>query len=134
MTTQGSDVWRVEEKNGVFKDDWYRFKMSLEGGEEILRRDPYARQTAGGTSKWCVLTDLGREFEWTDWAPRPFDEYMIYELHVGSFTPEGTIEAATHKLEHIAGLGFTAVELMPMAEFSTAMEGWGYNPRQLLAL
>lgn len=50
---------------------------------------------------------------------------------MGSFTPEGTLAAAMEKLPHMASLGFTAVQLMPMAEHSDA---WGYNPRQLLSI
>jgi len=136
------DFWTATAEKDVEIGDQYRFRMETEGGTEpFYRRDPYARATLGGDSKWCVITDLGKSFEWSkvgeekkEWSPRPFDEYMIYELHVGSFTPEGTLNAAAAKLEHIMNMGFTAVELMPMAEFSLAMENWGYNPRQLLAL
>lgn len=53
------------------------------------------------------------------------------QLHVGSFTPEGTFAAATERLEHIAGLNFSAVQLMPICEHSDA---WGYNPRQLMSV
>lgn len=52
-------------------------------------------------------------------------------MQVASFTPEGTLAAAAAKLQHMASLGFTAVQLMPIAEHSDA---WGYNPRQLLSL
>ena len=48
-------------------------------------------------------------------------------MHIGSFTPEGTFEAAAARLGHVAGAGFTAVQLMPITEHSDA---WGYNPRQ----
>ncbi len=66
-----------------------------------------------------------------DWKPPAFEDYSIYELHVGSFTPEGTLAAAAARLEHVAALGFTSVQLMPLNEFGDA---WGYNPRQLLNL
>ena len=52
-------------------------------------------------------------------------------MHVGSFTPEGTFVAAAARLSHVAGLGFTAIQLMPITEHSDA---WGYNPRQLLSV
>lgn len=58
---------------------------------EIFRRDPYAR-AADYDSKWCYVDDCGVNFQWSDWSPRPFDETIIYEMHVGSFTPEGTLE------------------------------------------
>ena len=49
------------------------------------------------------------------------------QMHVGSFTPEGTFDAAAARLGHVASAGFTAVQLMPITEHSDA---WGYNPRQ----
>ena len=57
---------------------------------------------------------------------------MIYELHVGTFTPEGTFESAIEKLDHLAQLGVTHVELMPVAEFS-GKHGWGYDGVDLFA-
>ncbi|KXZ43862.1 hypothetical protein GPECTOR_78g49 [Gonium pectorale] len=106
-------------------------------GRTFTRRDPYARSADYG-SDWCFLDDP-EAFPWSDraddgtygWSPRPFDEYLIYEMHVGSFTPEGTLAAAAAKLEHVASLGFTAVQLMPITEHSDA---WGYNPRLPMAL
>jgi hypothetical protein len=67
-------------------------------------------------------------YKWAsaDWEPLSFDKYVIYELHVGSFTPEGTFGAALAKLDHIAAANYTAVQLMPITEHSDA---WGYNPR-----
>eukprot|EP00189_Rhodosorus_marinus_P009067 CAMPEP_0184752574 /NCGR_PEP_ID=MMETSP0315-20130426/43648_1 /TAXON_ID=101924 /ORGANISM="Rhodosorus marinus, Strain UTEX LB 2760" /LENGTH=547 /DNA_ID=CAMNT_0027231913 /DNA_START=1256 /DNA_END=2899 /DNA_ORIENTATION=+ len=136
VSRTGDDgYWSVAAGKEVKLGDLYRFRMETEGGTECFyRRDPYARHTTGGDSKWCVITDRGESFAWTDWEPRPFDENIIYEMHIGSFTEEGTLEAAIEKLDHVAGLGFTALELMPMAEFSHATESWGYNPRQLLAI
>lgn len=77
--------------------------------------------------------DDASAYKWqqTDWQPPTFDRYIIYEMHVGSFTPEGTFAAAQQKLQHVAATGFTAVQLMPIAEHSDA---WGYNPRQLMSL
>lgn len=68
--------------------------------------------------RWC----------WSDgdWAGRPWEEAVLYELHVGTFTPEGTFAAARRKLDHLTGLGVTAVQLMPVAEFPGA-RGWGYD-------
>ncbi len=58
--------------------------------------------------------------------PRPIIDHVIYELHVGTFTPEGTFEAAIPHLDGLAELGVTAIELMPVAEFPGA-RGWGYD-------
>ncbi len=60
------------------------------------------------------------------WRGRPWQEAVIYELHVGTFTEEGTFIAAIDKLPHLAEAGFTAVELMPIAQFP-GNRGWGYD-------
>lgn len=113
--------------------DAYCVRIYTHDGRTLSRRDPYAR-SAEYDSDWCFLDDPAG-FEWSaparEHAPRPYDEYLIYEMHVGSFTPEGTLAAATARLEHVASLGFTAVQLMPLSEHSDA---WGYNPRLLMAL
>jgi malto-oligosyltrehalose trehalohydrolase len=65
---------------------------------------------------------------WRDagWAGRPWHEAVIYELHVGSFTPEGTFRAAIDRLDHLACLGITAIELMPVGDFP-GRRNWGYD-------
>jgi len=67
-------------------------------------------------------------FEWTDggWRGRAWETMVFYELHVGTFTPEGTLAAAQARLDHLADLGVTAVELMPLAAFPGRW-GWGYD-------
>jgi maltooligosyltrehalose trehalohydrolase len=67
-------------------------------------------------------------FPWTDqqWHGRPLQGSVIYELHIGTFTPEGTLTAALGKLDHLVSLGVTTVELMPVASFP-GEHGWGYD-------
>jgi maltooligosyltrehalose trehalohydrolase len=67
-------------------------------------------------------------FPWTDrnWQPRPLSAAVFYELHIGTFTRDGTFTAAIAKLDHLVRLGITHVELMPVAEFSGS-RGWGYD-------
>jgi maltooligosyltrehalose trehalohydrolase len=67
-------------------------------------------------------------FEWHDdkWFGIPIENYIIYELHVGTFTPEGTFEAVISHLDELAATGFTAIELMPVAQFPGA-RNWGYD-------
>jgi len=74
-------------------------------------------------------------FEWTDegFQPRPLAGGIVYELHVGTFTPEGTLDAAIGKLDYLADLGITHVELMPVAAFAGA-HGWGYDGVALFAV
>jgi malto-oligosyltrehalose trehalohydrolase len=67
-------------------------------------------------------------FEWRDggWRGRPWHETVLYELHVGAFSPEGTYAGVAAKLDHLAALGITAIELMPLAEAPGA-RNWGYD-------
>ena len=73
-------------------------------------------------------------FRWTDgrWQAPPLSSAVIYELHVGTFTPEGVFGAAAGKLGHLVDLGVTHVELMPVCEFSGPW-GWGYDGVDLYA-
>ena len=67
-------------------------------------------------------------FEWPDddWRGRPWEEAVLYELHVGTFTPQGTFAAATERLDYLADLGVTALEVMPVADFP-GRRNWGYD-------
>jgi maltooligosyltrehalose trehalohydrolase len=73
-------------------------------------------------------------FGWTDerWQAPPLSSAIVYELHVGTFTPEGTFESAIARLPHLVDLGVTHVELMPVQEFSGDW-GWGYDGVDLYA-
>ncbi len=67
-------------------------------------------------------------FEWPEdgWPGRPWEEAVLYELHVGTFSPEGTFAGVEARLDYLAGLGVTALELMPVADFPGS-RGWGYD-------
>jgi maltooligosyltrehalose trehalohydrolase len=73
-------------------------------------------------------------FRWSDehWNPPPLSSAIVYELHIGTFTPDGNFEAAVERLPHLVDLGVTHVELMPVAEFS-GDRGWGYDGVDLYA-
>jgi maltooligosyltrehalose trehalohydrolase len=74
-------------------------------------------------------------FTWSDqkFQPPPLASSVIYELHIGTFTPEGTLDAAIGKLDYLAGLGITHVEPMPVASFA-GDRGWGYDGVALFAV
>jgi maltooligosyltrehalose trehalohydrolase len=67
-------------------------------------------------------------FEWEDdgWRGRPWEETVFYELHVGTFSPEGTFAAVNERLDYLTDLGVTAIELMPVADFP-GTRNWGYD-------
>lgn len=71
---------------------------------------------------------VSRDFEWHDagWRGVPLGDYLIYELHVGTFTPEGTFDAVITHLDELKDLGITAIELMPIAQFP-GTRNWGYD-------
>src|SRR6185312_4671354 len=73
-------------------------------------------------------------FAWRDakWRGRPWEEAVIYELHVGTFSPEGTFKGVSQRLDYLAELGVTAVELMPVADFP-GKRNWGYDGVLLFA-
>ena len=101
----------------------YRFVV----GEGLLVPDPASRfnpDDVHGASE--VVDPLA--YRWRDaaWRGRPWHEAVIYELHVGTFTAEGTFAAAAAQLPALAALGITAIELMPVADFPGA-RNWGYD-------
>ncbi|MFN0070556.1 MAG: malto-oligosyltrehalose trehalohydrolase [Chloroflexota bacterium] len=74
------------------------------------------------------------QFAWTDstWQPPAFSSAIVYEMHVGTFTPLGTFDSAIERLDHLVDLGVTHLELMPIAEFP-GTRGWGYDGVDLYA-
>jgi maltooligosyltrehalose trehalohydrolase len=74
-------------------------------------------------------------FAWSDqdWQAPPLSSAFIYELHLGTFTPEGTLKAAEYRLDYLKALGVTHVELMPIANFP-GKRGWGYDGVDLYAI
>jgi maltooligosyltrehalose trehalohydrolase len=89
--------------------------------------DPAARAQDGDVHAPSRLIDP-HAYEWKSehWCGRPWEESVIYELHSGSFTGEGTFAGIEKKLDHLVKLGVTVVELMPVAQFS-GNRGWGYD-------
>ena len=90
------------------------------------RPDPASRfqpQGAHGPSQV-----VNPQFAWKDddWCGLPLEDYIIYELHVGTFTPEGTFDAIVPHLDELRDLGVTAIELMPVAQFP-GNRNWGYD-------
>ncbi|MBW9091960.1 malto-oligosyltrehalose trehalohydrolase [Rhizobium wenxiniae] len=102
-----------------------RYKFGLPDG--LMVPDPASRHQPQDVQGASEVVDL-KCFEWTanNWSGRPWEESVIYELHVGSFTPEGTFRAAIEKLAHLAEIGVTAIEIMPVSDFP-GRYNWGYD-------
>jgi maltooligosyltrehalose trehalohydrolase len=99
------------------------YRVSL-GGTELA--DPCSREQPEGLRGPSRVLDTGT-FAWTaEPVAVPLAELVVYELHVGTFTTEGTFDAAIARLDALAGLGVTAIELMPVATFP-GERGWGYD-------
>lgn len=116
------------------KDDgWASVTTAAREGQTYLFRvdgqlypDPAARAQAGDVHGPSRLVDP-TAFEWSaEWQGVPWHQAVIYELHVGTFTPEGTFDAARHGLARLKSLGVTVIELMPLAQFE-GQRGWGYD-------
>ncbi|GAA1236385.1 maltooligosyltrehalose trehalohydrolase [Microbacterium phyllosphaerae] len=124
MTPAESDPgwWRTD----VAMSEGERYGFLLDGSHD-LRPDPRSRRQPRGVHGPSALFDASR-FEWTDtsWTGRPLDGAVIYELHVGTFTPDGTLDALIGRLDHLVGLGITHIELLPVNAVSGEWN-WGYD-------
>ena len=108
------------------------YAYRLDGGDDLP--DPRSAWQPDGVHGPSRVFDASR-LEWTDdgWPGRDLLGAVIYELHVGTFTPEGTLDAAAQRLAHLAGLGVDLVELMPVAGVP-GRAGWGYDGVDLWAV
>lgn len=119
MARYAHGFWRVEA--AATAGDSYRFHAD---GHPLP--DPAARAQQDGVTGPSVLVDPAA-YRWAShWAGRDWAEAVIYELHIGTFTAEGTFAAAARDLPRLAGLGITCIELMPVAQFP-GTRGWGYD-------
>jgi maltooligosyltrehalose trehalohydrolase len=107
------------------------YSFVIDGGDSLPDpRSPWQPHGVHGPSR---LLDHSL-FHWTDrgWQPPPLSSAIIYELHIGTCTPEGTFDGAIARLDHLANLGITHVEIMPVQEFPGDW-GWGYDGVDLYA-
>jgi maltooligosyltrehalose trehalohydrolase len=107
------------------------YAFSIENGPALP--DPRSAFQPGGVHGPSRVVDHGA-FAWNDggWRGLPLAGSVLYECHIGTFSPEGTFDGAIGRLEHLAALGVDAIELMPVAEFS-GDRGWGYDGVDLFA-
>jgi maltooligosyltrehalose trehalohydrolase len=114
--------WEVEADN-VSPGETYRFLLD----NDRRRADPCSHFQPEGVFGPSAIVDHS-SYPWTDqqWEATPLPEMVIYELHIGTFTPSGTFEEAVRYLDDLLYLGVSTVELMPVAQF-TGKRGWGYD-------
>jgi maltooligosyltrehalose trehalohydrolase len=120
--------WQIEVAEAGIRTD---YAFSVDGKQPFPDpRSPWQPEGVHGASRVVDHAD----FPWTDqrWQPPPLGSSVLYELHIGTFTPGGTFETAIERLDHLVDLGITHVEIMPVAEFSGA-RGWGYDGVDLYA-
>jgi malto-oligosyltrehalose trehalohydrolase len=108
-----------------------RYRYRIDGRLDVP--DPASRYNPEDVHGVSVVVDPAA-YDWPDegWRGRPWSEAVIYELHVGTFSPEGTFAGVERKLDYLADLGVTAIELMPLAEFP-GKRNWGYDGALLYA-
>jgi len=137
VTESGERTALVRDGDGYFAGvftaspgDRYRFKLD---DDEKLYPDPASRFQPDGPHGASEIVDP-RTFAWTDqsWEGPQIDGQIVYEMHVGTFTPAGTWAAAAKELQELARIGVTMIEVMPVAEFDGRF-GWGYDGVDLYA-
>ncbi|MFA4840572.1 MAG: malto-oligosyltrehalose trehalohydrolase [Agrococcus sp.] len=95
--------------------------------DDAIRPDPRSRHQPNGVHERSRSWDAAaHDWQDTDWTGRPFAGGVIYELHLGTFTPEGTLDAAAARLDHLREIGVTHVELLPVNGFN-GTHNWGYD-------
>jgi maltooligosyltrehalose trehalohydrolase len=127
METEPGGYFSLLQRNAVSGD---RYKYRLQQGSYP---DPASRFQPEGPHGPSQVIPSDR-FAWSDgdWRGRPARELVLYELHLGTFTPQGTWRGAGEQLAELKRLGITAVEVMPIAEFPGEF-GWGYDGVDLFA-
>ncbi|WP_443083013.1 malto-oligosyltrehalose trehalohydrolase [Vampirovibrio chlorellavorus] len=118
-----SGGWYTLEVPNTGHGTLYQFQID----DHWLVPDPASRYQPAdvhGPSQVIDFTNLPRLH--SEWKNRPWEEAVVYELHVGTFTPKGTFQGVIEKLDYLKNLGITAIELMPIAEFP-GQRNWGYD-------
>ncbi len=122
MERAGSGWWQLDCARAAPGN---RYRFQINGG--LFVPDPASRANPEDVHGASLIVDP-LAFDWADgqWHGRPWEEAVLYELHVGTFTPEGTFAGVESKLDYLRGLGVTAIELMPVADFPGS-HNWGYD-------
>ncbi len=135
MESEGNGYW-YRNMTSAQVGQQYRFHLVTPYGE-FSRIDPYAREVTNSVGN-AIIHDRAFDWEGDDFAPPNWNEIVIYEMHIGSFTEDaaetpGTFDKVLTRLDHLKRLGVNAVQIMPVAEFA-GDRSWGYNPAHIFAV
>jgi 1,4-alpha-glucan branching enzyme len=117
--------------------DQYKFLLTTEKGA-LKRIDPYAREVTGSVGN-AIVHDPSFDWKGDDFHLAPWNELVIYELHVGTFNDQeddnrpGKFASVTARLGHLKKLGVNAIQVMPVGEFE-GERSWGYNPAHIFSV
>ncbi len=121
MHREARGYWTVEPE-GVDAGALYLFRLD----ESVERPDPASFDQPEGVHGPSRVIDPAFDRQDENWSGPSLEDYIFYEIHVGAFTPEGTFDAVIPRLDSLAELGVTSLELMPVAQFS-GRRNWGYD-------
>lgn len=118
-----ADGWFEVDVTGLTHGTAYRYRLA----DGTCVADPASAAQKDDVFGCSLVIDQQR-YRWRDdgWRGRPWHEAVIYEVHIGTFTPEGTFRGAIARLDSLKALGITAIEIMPVAQFC-GRRGWGYD-------
>lgn len=136
MRSEENGYWYTDVADARAGDE-YRFFLATPNGE-FKRIDPYAREVTSSVGNAIVHDPI---FDWQgdDFKIAPWNELVIYELHVGTFNDEkdtnhkGKFASISERLEYFKKLGINAIQIMPIGEFA-GDKSWGYNPSQIFSI
>lgn len=128
MEREDKGYWSVE-AGDVYPGARYLFRLD----DARERPDPASFSQPEGVHAPSEVLDPGFDWHDGDWSGPGLRDYILYELHVGTFTPEGTFDAVIPRLRELAELGITSIEIMPVAQFP-GERNWGYDGVGLFAV
>ncbi len=136
MQAEENGYWYADAAEAAVGDE-YKFLLTTEKGE-FRRIDPYAREVTGSVGN-AIVHDPNFDWQGDDFHLVPWNELVIYELHVGTFNDQEEVKqpsefaSVSARLGHLKKLGVNALQIMPVGEFS-GEQSWGYNPAHIYSV
>src|SRR6185369_1896911 len=136
MQSEEKGYWYADVAEAVAGDE-YKFMLTTSMGD-YTRIDPYAREVTSSVGN-AVVHDPDFDWQADDFHLAPWNELVIYELHIGTFNDEeevnhpGQFDSVTSRLGHLKKLGVNAIQIMPVGEFA-GDRSWGYNPAHIFSV